>query len=83
MKANPKIENYDFMKEVYIDSMAQINISPETKRDIINMLKTDMRDKIICPVCNTKPVVVIEGRYNESVFIKCQCGALNTYEKGI
>lgn len=26
---------------------------------------------------------IIEGRYNESVFIKCQCGALNTYEKGI
>ena len=39
--------------------------------------------KVVCPKCQTKPVVTITGLYGERVRVRCKCGFLACTEYGL
>ena len=45
-------------------------------------IKTGKSEQI-CPMCNQKPYIDIDGKFFEHVLIKCPCGYVSLYEKGI
>ena len=61
-------------------------ITPELQsqaNEIFRTLYENPKAEVICPRCHEKPFALIEGTYQESFMVKCSCGLLNRYVKGI
>lgn len=52
-------------------------------RQIRNEFIEKGKSEQICPMCNQKPYIDIDGKFFEHVFIRCSCGYLSLYEKGV
>ena len=49
--------------------------------------KMEMLEKgkvtVICPKCQNHPRVVIQGKYQTRIFVRCKCGFLGMSEHGL
>lgn len=66
-------------KDLFQEEEERKNLIYQAKEQMLNDGKVTVR----CPRCKKVPKVIVKGKYNEHIIVKCDCNYLFEIEKGI